>query len=324
MNTLPPMQENSFQDHIKAVKKAAQIAAKKSMSKAAEGKIFYELEQDGVCNIGISGDGTWRKRGFSSCYGVVTAMPTVTGKALDCEIMSKECRLCMPWRGKEATPEFQDWWEGHQHECNANFSGSSGAMDAAGLLAIFQRPIEKHNACYVEFLGDEDSKAHKKLVEEEVYGAVPVERLECVGHVQKCLGSHLRSLKKRLSKTPLQDVKSIGGAGRLTNSKIDKLQVYYGNAIRDNTQDTEFLKKAVMAIWHHKKFTDENPDHGLSLLVQIHGAASNETWKLAHQTTSMTIQFLRLLLMSSIQPLKLYRQGVCTEVHKTKMRQSMP
>ena len=96
MNTLPPMQENSFQDHIKAVKKAAQIAAKKSMSKAAEGKIFYELEQDGVCNIGISGDGTWRKRGFPSCYGVVTAMPTVTGKALDCEIMSKECRLCMP------------------------------------------------------------------------------------------------------------------------------------------------------------------------------------------------------------------------------------
>lgn len=25
-------------------------------------------------------------------------MSTVTGKALDCEIMSKECRLCLPWR----------------------------------------------------------------------------------------------------------------------------------------------------------------------------------------------------------------------------------
>ena len=70
----------------------------------------------------------------------------------------------MPSRGKEATPEFQDWWEGHQHECQANFSGSSGAMDAAALLAIFQRSIEKHNACYVEFLGDGDSNAHIKLV----------------------------------------------------------------------------------------------------------------------------------------------------------------
>ena len=94
----------------------------------------------------------------------MTEMSTVTGKALDCEIMSKECRACMPSRGKEATPEFQDWWEGHQHECQANFSGSSGAMDAAALLAIFQRSIEKHNACYVEFLGDGDSNAHIKLV----------------------------------------------------------------------------------------------------------------------------------------------------------------
>ena len=264
MNMLPPMQENSFQDHLKAVKNAAQTAAEKSMSKAAdEVKAFYEPEQDDVYNFGISGDGTWRRRGFSSCYGVVTAMSTVTGKALDCEIMSKECRFCMPWRGKEATPEFQDWWEGHQHECQANFSGSSGAMDAAGLLAIFQRSIEKHSARYVEFLGDGDSKAHKKLVEEEVYGEVPVEKLECVGHVQKRLGSRLRLLKKRLGKTPLQDGKSIGGAGRLTNSKIDKLQVYYGKAIRDNTHDIEAMKKAVKAIWHHTKSTDENPDHDL-------------------------------------------------------------
>ena len=264
MNMLAPMNENSYQDHVKAVRNAAQTAAEKSMSKAAdEVKTFYEPEEDEIYNIAISGDGTWRRRGFSSCYGVVTAMSTVTGKALDCEIMSKECRLCMPWRGKEASPEFQDWWEGHQHECQANFSGSSGAMDAAGLLSIFQRSIENHSARYVEFLGDGDSKAHKKLVEEAVYGAVPVEKLECVGHVQKRLGSRLRSLKKRLGKTPLQDGKSIGGMGRLTNSKIDKLQVYYGKAIRDNTHDIELMKKAVMAIWHHTKSTDENPDHDL-------------------------------------------------------------
>ena len=123
-------------------------------------------------------------------------MSTVPGKALDCEIMSKECRLCMPWRAKEATPDFPDWWEGHQHECQANFSGSSGAMDAAGLLAIIQRSIEKHNARYVEFLGDGDSKAHKNLVEKEIYGAVPVEKLDCVGHVQRRLGSGLHSLQK--------------------------------------------------------------------------------------------------------------------------------
>ena len=84
------MQENSFQDHLKAVKNAAQTAAEKSMSKATDDvKAFYEPEDD-VYNIRISGDGTWRRRGFSSCHGVVTAMSTVTGKAIDCEIMSKK------------------------------------------------------------------------------------------------------------------------------------------------------------------------------------------------------------------------------------------
>ena len=111
------------------------------------------------------------------------------------------------------------------------------------------------------YLGDGGSKAYKKRVEEEVYGAVPVVKLECVGHVQKHLGSCLHLLKKRLGKRLLQDGKRIAGEGRRTNSKINKLQVYYGKAIRDNTHDMEAMKKAVKAIWHHTKSTDENPDH---------------------------------------------------------------
>ena len=102
MNMLTPIQERSFQHHLKAVTNAAQTAAKRCMSKAAdEVKTFYEPEQ------------FERRRGVSSCYRVVTAKSTVTGKALDCEIMSEECSLCVPWRGNKATPEFQDWWEGH-------------------------------------------------------------------------------------------------------------------------------------------------------------------------------------------------------------------
>ena len=107
-------------------------------------------------------------------------------------------------------------------------------MDGIGLLTIFERSIEKHSACYAEFLGDGDSKAHKKL--EAVYGEVVVKKLECVGHVQKRLGSRLPSLKKRQGKTPSQDGKSIGGQGKLTNSRIDKLKVYYGRTITENTQ----------------------------------------------------------------------------------------
>lgn len=68
-------------------------------------------------------------------------------------------------------------------------------MDANGLLNIFQRSVEQYGLRYLEFLGDGDSRAHKLLVEEAVYGDIEAEKLECVGHVQKRLGSRFRSLK---------------------------------------------------------------------------------------------------------------------------------
>ena len=130
-------------------------------SAAEETKEFYEPEEDGVYDVGISGDGTWRRRGYSSSYGVVTGMSLVTGKVLDVEVMSNECRECITWSNKKGSEEFEHWWEGHQHNCHANFEGLSGAMDAAGCVRIFQRSVEQHSSRYVEFLGDGDSKAYK-------------------------------------------------------------------------------------------------------------------------------------------------------------------
>ena len=99
MNMLTPMNENSYRDHVTAIRNAAKTEAKRSMANAArEAKEFYEPEDDGIYNIGVSGDGTWRRRGYLSAYGVVTASSTVAGKVLDVEIMSKECRECMVWR----------------------------------------------------------------------------------------------------------------------------------------------------------------------------------------------------------------------------------
>ena len=264
MNMLPPMNENSYRDHVATIRNSAETVAKESMQNAAEeAKEFYEPGEDGVFDIGVSGDGTWRRRGYSSAYGVVTAISTVTGKVLDVEVMSKECKECMVWRSKEGTVEFQEWWEGHQHLCQANYFGSSGSMDASGMLAIFERSVQNYSVRYTEFLGDGDSKSHKLIVEEAVYGPVEVRKLECVGHVQKRLGSRLRSLKKRTGQTRLQDGKPIGGRGRLTDNVIDKLQVYYGKAIRNNTHDIQAMENAVMAIWHHTQSTADSPDHDL-------------------------------------------------------------
>ena len=186
---------------------------------------------------------------------------TVTGKALDCEVMSKECGQCKFWRGEEGTVAFENWWEGHQHDRQANFAGSSKSMDAEGIVTIFQRSVEKHGLWYTDFLGDGDSKAHNLLVQEAVYRVTQVKKLECVDHVQKRLGSRLRSLKKRLGATRLEDGKGIGGTGRLTKQRIGKLQVYYGMVIRQNSHDLSLhavmpygtCSYAVMAIWYHNR-----------------------------------------------------------------------
>ncbi len=57
------------------------------------------------------------------------------------------------------------------------------------------------------------------------------------------------------------DPKSIGGQGRLTANRIDKLQVYYGLAIQHNKEDLEGMKNEVWAGMYHSASMDENPQH---------------------------------------------------------------
>jgi hypothetical protein len=84
------MNANLYTNHVTAIH-GAEVVAKASMKSAAEeAKQFYEPEEDGVYDIGISADGTWRRRGYLSSYGVVTGMSLITGKVLDIEVMSKE------------------------------------------------------------------------------------------------------------------------------------------------------------------------------------------------------------------------------------------
>ena len=54
-----------------------------------------------------------------------------------------------------------------------------------------------------------------------------VKKFGCIGHVQKRMGKRLRTIRKT--------IKGLGGSGRLTDVMIDKIQNYYGIAIRGNT-----------------------------------------------------------------------------------------
>lgn len=72
-------------------------------------------------------------------------------------------------------------------------------------------------------MGDGDSKGFEAALASKPYGdLVIMEKLECVGHVQKRLGTRLRTLKTKMKNVKLSDDKKLGGKGRLIDGKIYK------------------------------------------------------------------------------------------------------
>lgn len=59
----------------------------------------------------------------------------------------------------------------------------------------------------------------------------------------------------------MDDGKGIGGQGRLTNTRMDALQNFYGKAIRDNKGDAAAMSRATHAILKHYSSTPEDPRH---------------------------------------------------------------
>ena len=142
-----------------------------------------------------------------------------------------------------------------------NHSGSAGSMKPEGAKRIFNQSVSKHGLKYVDYFGDGDSSSFKTVKDSQPYGDVEVKKLECVGHVQKRLGSRQRKLRMQMRGKKLRDGKLLSGAGCLTDKKIDTLQNYFGLAIRQNKNDLLQMQQSVMATLYHVASTDETPNH---------------------------------------------------------------
>ena len=247
--------ENGFQKLNKTIMVAYKSASEKSMLLATKDSKKVDIAQDIPC-VRVSIDGTWQKRGHNSLHGVVTA---ISGdKCIDIEVLSKYCMGCKMWNSKKGTPEYQCWIIDHQ--CEINHKSSSGSMESAGAVTIFNRSVKKNNLIYKEFLGDGDTSSFKDVKNSNPYqdfDITPI-KLECVGHVQKRLGTRLRNLVKahKGTKTPLS------GRGNLTEKCINSMQNYYGMAIRQNVNNLYAMKKAVYAIlFHFTNFENQQMQH---------------------------------------------------------------
>ncbi|GFT17760.1 CCHC-type domain-containing protein [Trichonephila clavipes] len=164
---LPFLSKLAFRNQERKLLKATERVAQENINAA-----LSEIKgSNSFTKCGISIDGTWQRRGYSSLNGC----------------------------------------------------GSAGNMEVVGAYRIFERSNVR-NVQYNEYYGDGDSKGYESV--KNFYGINTVTKLECIGHVQKRVGGRLRQLKKT--------TKGLGGKNKLTDKLINRIQNYYGIAIRSN------------------------------------------------------------------------------------------
>ena len=182
---------------------------------------------------------------------------------------SKVCKQCVSWDQKDpdhTSDAWKEWKEHHDDNCTLNHGGSSRAMEADIAATLWERSQEKNNLRYTVFVGDGDGASYGRVsalkpYRKELDDAIIKE--DCVGHVQKQMGTKLRELKRTWKGRKSKDGKGIGGKQRLTGARINSYQVYYGKAIRSNLGNVDAARNAVLAIYYHSVSTDEQPQHHL-------------------------------------------------------------
>ncbi|XP_066581799.1 LOW QUALITY PROTEIN: uncharacterized protein [Prorops nasuta] len=261
--------QSTYDMILKNIHGCVQIATDKLLDNArTEEKQFTSANQGEAhsTELTVSGDGTWKKRGFSSLYGVASLIGYYSGKILDVCVKSSYCKQCEVWNKKLHTEDYQDWYENHKKSCSANHSGSSGKMEVDAIIEMFKRSMKSFGIMYKNYIGDGDSKTYSGILKAAPYESVEICKKECIGHVQKRMGTRLREVVKKYVDTVVKGKKKVqrktlGGKGRLTGKMIDKLTVYYGLAIRRNCDSVEKMHNAIWATFHHYCSTDDNPLH---------------------------------------------------------------
>ena len=221
----------------------------------AYAQIGVTEDKNGILDIAVSYDGTWQKRGHTSHNGAACTIDLLTGLPIDIEVLSNYCAKCSTTSDDIKN---QEWLENHATVCSKNFNGTSGAMEVEAAEHLWKRSITKCKVRYTTMLSDGDSKAFDALTALNVYGEKkPIEKEECINHVSKRMGTALRTI---VTASKAQK-NSIAGKGKLTQTKMKRIQNYYGKAIKDHSHDVKLCKKRIMAILFHLSSTDDMPKH---------------------------------------------------------------
>ena len=219
MDMPPHLTRNNYDKQANGYKVVKAVAKNTMLDAASDIHLLKPKDENGndFVDCAVSCDDSWQRRGFSSFNCFITEISMDTGKIVD--IVKVVCQM----KSIKHWIQYDEIWQA-DHQCKTNHRGSAPAMESEGAKTIFSRSITTNNPRYTQFYGDGDSKSFSSV--ENIYSDIKVVQLECVGHVQKRMGTRLRKLKKK--------VKNIGGKAKHTDAMIDRLQCYYGIAIRRN------------------------------------------------------------------------------------------
>lgn len=251
-----PISRKSYEKYTTTTASSSVDLAEKLMNEAAQRLRDVDVDTNSttVKDVAVSVDGTWQKRGHNSKIGVVFIIAMQTGEILDYEIKSLYCHLCKHNKASKSKKDFESWYENHKQHCHINHEGSSGSIERDAAIEMFLRSIDKRSLRYTQYIGDGDSSSFACVKERclQKYGeSYDVKKEECIGHIQKRMGTGLRELKRKYQGKKLTDGKAIGGAGRLTDRMIDRFQNNYGAAIRSNIGNIKGMENAIWAGFKH-------------------------------------------------------------------------
>ena len=169
------------------------------------------------------------------------------------------CRSKYWEKQDKLSDKYKDWKA--SHEWDANFSGSAWSQKEQYFYS--RGPSISKSATRVLIRWGQQKLNYVPTAKRKAVWSRLQLPSYCVGHVQKRMGTALRNLKLQHRGQKLSDGKMIGGDGRLTDSRINSLQNYYGDEIQRNKGDLDAMMKAVQASLLHSNSTDDNLRHHL-------------------------------------------------------------
>jgi len=164
-----PVFQSFYDEIVSTISIATAAVREKSMKNAAAKEKELSVQKGLAEGIVVSGDGTWKKRGFSSLLSVTSLIGWCTGKVIDVNVKSKICNQCNYWKQKEGTAEYEEWAETHKDSCEKNHEGSAGKMEVDAVIEMFQQSEKLHGLKYSHYVGDGDSKTFKGILDSNPY-----------------------------------------------------------------------------------------------------------------------------------------------------------